>query len=383
MKRMLTVLFLTGLLLALFCSPVSLSATTPQCSAKGAIVIEACSGTALYEKNADLPLPEASTTKIMTALLVLERADMSRKITVSQRAAQVEGSQLGLTEGDELSVSDLLYVLMMKSGNDAAVALAEGIYGSEKAFVLAMNQKAQELGLKNTQFQNPHGLPAEGHYTTARDLAELTAVALENEAFCKLVSTQRARLEYKNMILSNSNKLLYTCEGVFGVKTGFTKAAGRCLVTAAERKGVRLICVTLNDGNDWQDHADLYDVCFSRVSRMETVLQGGHFCTVPLLGGEGEGVLKNSMPLSSITIDGIPIEGELYEDTIPMLFAPIEQGRTLGYLSLISEKGRVISTSPLNVVQSVPQKKEERTFHGSFPLKLIKFWLALTSGIAS
>ena len=172
------------------------------CSAKAAIVTEAVSGTALYEKNADLRLPEASTTKIMTALIALEESTLTHRITVSSKAAAVEGSQLGLTAGAELSVSDLLYVLMMKSGNDAAVALAEGICGSEEAFVERMNRRAEELGLKNTRFENPHGLPAEGHYTTARDLAELTAAALENEAFRKLVSTERTRLEYQNKVLS-------------------------------------------------------------------------------------------------------------------------------------------------------------------------------------
>lgn len=379
MKRLLcTVLTVT----LLFMSSLSTMAQT-ECSAKAAIVIEATSGTVLYEKNADEQLPEASTTKIMTALLVLESADPGQKIKVSSAAASVEGSQLGLTAGDELSVSDLLYALMMKSGNDAAVALAEGIAGSEAKFVDKMNQKAAELGLKDTQFQNPHGLPAEGHYTTARDLAKLTAIALDNDTFRKLVSTQRARLEYKNMILSNSNKLLYTCEGVFGVKTGFTKKAGRCLVTAAERKGVQLICVTLNAPNDWTDHANLYDACFQRVSRCEIVPQGGHSCTVPVIGGEGNAVLKNSLALTCVTVDGVPIEYQLQEQNIPRLFAPVEKSKTLGYLMLVSSTGRIISSSPMNTVAAVEQKKEERTFKGSFPLKLRKMWRVLTSGIAS
>lgn len=379
MRRLFTILIILCILF--FQTTVSSSAET-ECSAKAAIVMESCSGTVLYEKNADLPLPEASTTKIMTALIVLERTNPNQRIKISEAAAAVEGSQLGLTAGAELSVSDLLYVLMMKSGNDAAVALAEGICGSEEKFVVAMNEKAAALGLADTHFENPHGLPAEEHKTTARDLAELTAVALENEKFRQLVSTKQVRLEYKNIVLSNSNKLLYVCDGIIGVKTGFTKAAGRCLVTAAERKGVRLICVTLNDGNDWADHAALYEECYERVSLCETVSQGGYSCTVPLIGGTGAAALKNSLPLTCVTIDGVPIEGELYEDTIPMLFAPVEQGRTLGYLTLRSSKGRIISVSPLNTVQKVEQKKEERTFLGSFPLKLFKLWRALTSGIA-
>lgn len=379
MKRIVSAMLILALCILL---PVQ-TAAEPNCRAKAAIVIEAVSGTVLYEKNADEPLPEASTTKIMTALLVLELSDPTQKITISSAAAAVEGSQLGLTAGDTLSVSDLLYALMLKSGNDAAVALAEGVAGDQATFVRKMNEKAAELKLNDTQFQNPHGLPAEGHYTTARDLATLTAVALENARFKKLVSTQKVKLTYKNMIISNSNKLLYSCDGVFGVKTGFTKAAGRCLVSVAERKGVQLICVTLNDPNDWEDHATLYDACFERVSRCEILPQGAHRCIVPVLGGEGNAVLKNTLPLTCVTVDGNSIEYQLLEQTVPRLFAPVEEGRTLGYLTLISPTGRVISASPLNTIQSVEQKKEERTFHGSFPIKLRKLWRALISGIAS
>ena len=361
---------------------VSLPFSATETSAKAAVVIEAASGTALYEKNADTPLPEASTTKIMTALLVLEQADKDRRIRISAKAATVEGSQLGLAAGDELTVRDLLYILMLKSGNDAAVALAECVSGSEEKFVEQMNEKATELGLKNTHFENPHGLPAEGHYTTARDLAELTAVALENSAFRKIVSSRTIRLEYKNLVLTNSNKLLSVCDGVFGVKTGFTKAAGRCLVTAAERRGVTLICVTLNDGNDWQDHETLYRSCFERVSRQTITPQGEYRCKLPVLGGDGNAVLTNALPLTCITIDGIPIRYEIRHTAIPMIFAPVPSGITAGTVTVRSERGRTVEFSPLNVSEEVGQKKEERTFFGSFPLKLRKFWRTLISEIA-
>ena len=375
MKRLYCVI----ITLALFFPLSVFTAKATDCDAKAAMVMEWASETVLYEKNADEPLPQASTTKIMTALLVLESVDLEKKITVSSSAAAVEGSQLGLTAGDQLSVRDLLYVLMLKSGNDAAEALAEGIGGSVSNFVANMNQRASELGLHNTQFQNPHGLPAEGHYTTARDLARLTAKALENDEFCKIVSTKQAKLTYKNMIISNSNKLLGTCEGIFGVKTGFTKKAGRCLVTAAERKGIKLICVTLNDGNDWRDHAELYEECFLRVERYEMVPPQGYGGIVPVLGGEGDATVKNSLPLTGITIDGNPIPYQLIPQTIPRIFPPIIRGQTLGYLQVLSDLGRTISSSPLNTVHTVMQKKEERTFFGSFPLKLRKLWRTLTS----
>lgn len=378
MKKLFCILFS---FLFTFSFPI-LSSRAEDCSAKAAVVMEATTETVLYEKNADVRLPEASTTKIMTALLVLRLGAPEDKITVSASAAAVEGSQLGLAEGDVLSVRDLLYVLMLKSGNDAAEALAEGLCGSVDSFVRKMNETARELGLNNTLFQNPHGLPAEDHYTTARDMARLTAAALESEEFCKIVSTKQAQLTYKNMVITNSNRLLDNCDGVFGVKTGFTKKAGRCLVTAAERKGVRLICVTLNDGNDWLDHSNLYDRCFERVDRCEIVPAQGYGGIVPVLGGDGNATVKNSLPLSAITVDGQPVSYELIPKTVPRLFAPIERGKTLGYLQAVSATGRVISSSPLNATHTVLQKKEERTFSGSFPLKLRKIFRALISGIA-
>ncbi|MBQ5742943.1 MAG: D-alanyl-D-alanine carboxypeptidase [Clostridia bacterium] len=348
------------------------------CSAKGAVVMEATSEWVLYERNAHKRLPQASTTKIMTALLVLESVPLTQSITVSAGAAGVEGSQLGLKEGDRLTVSDLLYALMLKSGNDAAEALAEGVAGSVSAFVERMNRKAEALGLADTHFQNPHGLPDDDHYTTAHDLAKLTAAALEDPTFCNIVSTQTTKLTYKNMIISNSNKLLESCEGVFGVKTGFTKKAGRCLVSVAERNGVRLICVTLNDPNDWQDHAALYDTCFPRVEQVEIVPAKGYRTPVPVLGGCGVAV-ENSLPIFVVSVDGDPLPHTVIPKTVPRIFAPIDRGRTLGYLEAVSPTGRTFSTSPLNTVSKVEEQKEERTAIRSFLLKLRKFWRALIS----
>ena len=376
MKRFLAILLTVFLLPSL-----SLHAA-PVCNAKAAIVIEASSGAVLYEKNADLLLPEASTTKIMTALLVLEQTDLSKEFTVSTRAAATEGSQLGLAAGDRLSVRDLLWILMLKSGNDAAVALAEGVCGTVERFVDAMNQRAEELGLSSTRFQNPHGLPAQGHETTARDLAEMTAAALENAAFAQRVATKKATLTYKKIVLENSNKLLWSCDGVIGVKTGFTKAAGRCLVSAAEREGVRLICVTLNDPDDWRDHAVLYDACFSRVERQIWLKAGEYRGQVPTLDGESWVTVTNAEPISRIVIDGIPQGGTLVQDTLPRTFAPVPQGRRMGRLLLCSEQGRIVCAVPLEAAARVEQKKEERTLFGSFLLKIQKLWRALISKTA-
>ncbi len=377
MKRFFILLMTGVLFLPLFAFPTRAT----DCSARGAVVMEAVSGTVLYEKNGDLRLPEASTTKIMTALLVLEQADPEAEVTVSPQAAAVEGSQLGLTAGEKLTVADLLYILMLKSGNDAAHALAEGVGGSVARFVEMMNEKAEALGLQNTLFQNPHGLPHENHYTTARDLATLTAVALQNPEFCKIVSAEKKKLTYKNTVIANSNKLLGTCEGVFGVKTGFTKKAGRCLVTAAERKGVTLICVTLNDGNDWADHAALYDACFARVEPVEVVPAKGYADRVPVLGGD-PALITNSLPLYGLSVDGQILPYLLEKTTLPRLFPPVEQHQTLGYLKAVSPTGRAFSLSPLNAKERVEQKKEERTVLGSFFLKLRKLWRCFTSKTA-
>lgn len=375
MKKLFSVVLATILGLSLF-PVISMGEIT--CSAQGAVVMEPTSEELLYQKNADLCLPQASTTKIMTALLVLEKASLEEFVTVSASAAGVEGSQMGLQEGDRLTVKDLLYILLLKSGNDAAEVLAEGLWGSVSECVDSMNRKAAELGLKNTQFQNPHGLPSEGHYTTARDLARLTAAALEDPLFCRMVSQKTVKLSYKNAVISNSNKLLNTCEGVFGVKTGFTKKAGRCLVSAAERDGVRLICVTLNDPDDWRDHANLYDECFARIQRTEIVPRKGYVTDVPVLG-VGNVKIQNSQPLYVITVDGEPLAYTLIPKTIPRVFAPVEQGKTLGYLEVQSATGRCFSKSPLNTLTRVEQKKEERTLWDSFFLKLHKLWWTLIS----
>jgi D-alanyl-D-alanine carboxypeptidase/D-alanyl-D-alanine carboxypeptidase (penicillin-binding protein 5/6) len=180
------------------------------------------------------------------------------------------------------------------------------------------------------------------------------------------------------MIISNSNKLLDSCEGVFGVKTGFTKKAGRCLVSVAERNGVRLICVTLNDPNDWQDHVALYDACFPRVEQVEIVPAKGYRTPVPVLGGRAVAV-ENSLPIFVVSVDGETLPHTVIPKTVPRIFAPVEQGRTLGYLEAVSPTGRTFSTSPLNTVSKVEEQKEERTAIRSFLLTLRKFWRALIS----
>ena len=239
----------------------------PATSARAMALFEPASGTFLAEKNADERLPMASTTKIMTALVALETLPLDGVISVPPEAVGVEGSSIYLYMGEKVTVRTLLYALMLASANDAAAALAMAAGGSIEGFAAMMNEKAAALGLADTHFCNPHGLHDGEHYTTARDLARLAAAALANETFAGIVSTRRYVAPQEGTgatrLFLNHNRLLRTYEGAIGVKTGYTKAAGRCLVGAAEREGLTLIAVTLSDPNDWRDHAALFDWGFS------------------------------------------------------------------------------------------------------------------------
>lgn len=232
-------------------------------NAYASAVIDVESGRILYSHNGDVETRIASLTKIMTAIVAIEQGDLTEKVTVSRRAAGKEGSSIYLKVGEEMTLSNLLYGLMLRSGNDAATAIAEHIGGSEAGFVFLMNQKAEELGLKHTQFRNPHGLDADGHYSSANDLAVLTAYALKNKIFAEVVKTEFKQApnphEKWNYSWRNKNKMLNMYEGADGVKTGYTKKALRCLVSSATRNGQQLAVVTLNDGDDWRDHKRLLD----------------------------------------------------------------------------------------------------------------------------
>ena len=213
----------------------------------------------LYAKNVHEKLYPASLTKIMTALVALDRARLNDTITVTA-SHMVEGSSMYLKPGEMVTVEELLYGLMLCSGNDAALALADCCGGLEE-FVQAMNDKAAELGMQDTSFANPNGLDDEDHYSTARDMAVLAAYAAQNPTFRRICSTRTATVGSRTM--TNHNKLLSQVEGCIGMKTGYTKAAGRTLVSCAQRDGCRLVAVTLCDGNDWADHKSLYEMGFA------------------------------------------------------------------------------------------------------------------------
>ena len=257
-------------------------------SAEHAIVMDGKTGRVFYEKRADDKSLIASTTKIMTALLVCQNCNVLDMVTIPKEAVGIEGSSMYLREGEKLTVQELLYGMMLASGNDAAAALAIYCGGSMEAFVAMMNEKAQILNLSNTHFANPQGLDAPEHYSTARDLAQLAAYAMDDPIFAQTVATKR--ISAAGRMLQNHNKLLWQMDGAEGVKTGYTKAAGRILVSSASRNGRRLICVTINDGNDWADHKALLNDGFADFFQAQLVTKGDILGTIPVLGGTKETV---------------------------------------------------------------------------------------------
>ena len=241
--------------------PAHAAVPAPQTGAHSAIVTEAGTGAVLWEHNADEPMLIASTTKILTALLTIERCGMDEPVEVTWAHASVEGSSMYLKPGQPYTVEQLLYGLMLASGNDAALALACHVAGSPEAFAELMNARADELGMTASHFENPHGLDGRDHRATARDMARLTAAAMQNETFRRIVSCKTYSVGENTY--RNHNKLLWNCPGCIGVKTGYTNAAGRSLISCCERDGMTLICVTLGDADDWNDHMALYDWAFS------------------------------------------------------------------------------------------------------------------------
>ena len=328
-------------------------------SAHKAILLDADTGRALYEKDADSRSLIASTTKIMTALIVCEQCNVLDRMRIPKEAVGIEGSSIYLREGEVLTVQELLYGMMLHSGNDAAVALAIYCGGTVEGFAGLMNDKARQLGLTGTHFENPNGLDSPGHYSTARDLAVLAAYAMENPIFAQTVSTKTVKIGQRS--LRNHNKLLWRVDGTDGVKTGFTKAAGRILVSSATRDGRRLICVTLNDGNDWQDHATLLEDGFSRYTLKEILNEGDAVGTMEIAGGEAQRV--------QLLADGDFAYPLAKDERVSMIlsgpgfaYAPVVQGQKAGVAYICIGESCV---GKVNVVyaQTVEQKQPEKKKH--------------------
>ncbi|MBQ4108400.1 MAG: D-alanyl-D-alanine carboxypeptidase [Clostridia bacterium] len=336
-------------------------------SAKSAILIEGQSGEVIYEKNACEMLSMASTTKIMTAIVALESGcDLDKKYKIPPEAIGIEGSSIYLTNDEELSLRELLYALMLESANDSAVAIAIIAYESLENFVEKMNEKAAELNLSSTHFENPHGLDAENHHSSASDLAHLAKYALENELFAKIVKTRTYKIGGENTLprtLVNHNKLLRLYDGASGVKTGYTKKTGRCLVSSASREGVDLIAVTLNAPSDWHDHAELFDYGFSLYESVSLADIGDYTVELPILNGKKSTVLAvNNSEFSFTQRRG---EGNFYAVLEPNgnLSAPIYKGDSLGKIVFYKNDEKIGETNIVSL-ENIKKKEEKRFLTG-------------------
>lgn len=328
-------------------------------SADHAILMDAGTGRVLYEKQADSQSLIASTTKIMTALVVCEQCNVLDRVRIPKEAVGIEGSSMYLQEGEVLTVQELLYGLMLRSGNDAAIALAIYCGGTVEGFAELMNDKARRLGMENSHFVNPNGLDAPGHYSTARDMARLASYAMDNPIFAQTVSTKTVSIG--NRSLRNHNKLLWQVEGADGVKTGYTKAAGRILVSSATRQGRRLIAVTMNDPDDWNDHKQLLEKGFEGYSVRQIVQKGDCLGTTEIAGGQAG--LVSLIAMESFVYALAPEELPEIRLTGPgFVYAPVVQGQDAGY-AYVCLQDRVIGKIPLIFGQTVElEQVQEQSF---------------------
>lgn len=324
------------------------ASAAPTCSAGACVLVHADTGQTLYSKNPDTHMLIASTTKIMTALVVLEHCDPNAQVTIKPEWTGVEGSSMYLKAGESYTIKDLLCGLLLVSGNDAATALACICGGSIAGFAKMMNDKAAALGLKNSHFENPHGLDAEGHYSTAADLAVIACAAMKNPTFAEIVGTKSAAIHGQTLV--NHNRLLRTYEGALGVKTGYTKAAGRILVSCAERNGLRLVCVTISDPNDWADHAALLDWGFANYE-YKSVLPLGAVCELPVIGGSSDRVaLKAGGETHVLLKKGTALSMRF--ELPPFVYAGFRQGDRAGRV-FVEADGQPLGEYPLLYAEGV------------------------------
>ena len=334
-------------------------------SAKSAILIEASSGQCIWEKNSNQKLPMASTTKIMTAIVALDSGDIKRKVTVSPLAVGVEGSSVYLYEGEQLTLEQLLYAMLLSSANDAAAAIAIEVGGSLENFARLMNKKAESLGLSNTSFENPHGLDGENHYTTASDLAIIARYAMQNPTFREIVATYKTTIPLGGdegvRLLVNHNKLLKNYEGTIGIKTGFTKKSGRCLVSAAVTDGVEYICVTLNAPNDWSDHKKLFDYASSLYTKEVLCTPESVEYSLPVSNGTCDSVTVKNKEGHSLILPKNHGEISCIINLPRFVLAEVKTGDILGEAVFYMD-GKEIWQTPLYAYGDVPKKPKGKLF---------------------
>lgn len=354
-------LFSFLLLLAAVLLPVTASADHIDTSARACVIIDEATGRILLSHNETEPLPMASTTKIMTALLAMELGQPDAPVTCGRNAFGVPGTSIYLSEGETLTLTEMLYGLMLASGNDAATAIAEHIGGTTENFCRMMTERAAEIGCQNTVFLTPHGLPQDGHYTTALDLALIAREAMKQPLFRTIVSTRRATIPWEgreyDRVLNNKNKLLSTYDGATGIKTGYTKKAGRCLVFGAERNGMRIIGIVLNCPDWFDEAARLMDEAFARFESVTMLQKGDEIGWIQVTGSDTESIRA----IMAGNLSGVIRQGAIpsVEISIPeSLQAPVRRGDVIGtayvmagndivgQCDIISETDALCSTLP-------------------------------------
>lgn len=343
-------------------------------TAKSAILIEAYTGRVLYEKNAFERMPMASTTKIMTAILAIENCNLDDIVEVGPNASGVEGSSIWLSPGEKIQLCDMLFGLMLASGNDAAVAIAEHVAGGVDKFVEMMNLKAKEIGAYNTHFCNPNGLTEDDHYTTAYDLALISAYAMKNDFFRELVKTQYKTIPWEghdwDRVVKNKNKILWQYEGGNGIKTGFTKAAGRCLSASAQRDGLQLISVVLGAPDMFSDCMKLMDMGFENYSSKLVVKKGEYIGDVAVKHG-----VKDGLPVYTQEDVYYPLteeESGLLDKRIYLeneLDAPVAEGDNVGYIDIWLGGNQICS-----VTLTAPETIGENSYKYNLG-KILNGWL--------
>ncbi len=345
-----SVCFINLIFVIILIVPKASAVGEPSLSAKSAILINAQTNEVVYEKNAYEKRGMASTTKIMTALIALEKGNLKKSITAKDEDVRIEGTSIGLKAGDKITLETLVQGMLLESGNDAANVTATEICGSRGKFVSLMNKKAKAIGMENTCFKNPSGLTEEGHYSTAFDMAILGSCAIKNAEFRSICSSDKVWVSYGNpeyqRLFKNHNKLLTTCEGVFGIKTGFTKASGRCLVSAAERAGVTLVAVTLSAPDDWNDHKKLFEYGFEKVKVYEIKFNVEKI-KIDVVGSDNKKIgvkLKNQLTYTALN-------EEINPETIVLcdkfLYSGIKKGDVVGCVKVFSDDGIFLCESDL------------------------------------
>lgn len=357
---------------SLYSETANISESSLNLNSRSCIVLDRQSRYILYGKNEKNKVKMASTTKIMTAIVVIENTDLNKTVEISKKSASTGGSRLGLKTGDKITINDLLYGLMLRSGNDAAVALAENISGSVSDFAILMNNKAKELGLKNTNFETPHGLDSDNHYTTAYELALLTDYALKNPTFSKIVGTKNYTINIngypKN--LSNTNELLGNLNGVYGVKTGFTNGANRCLVTACKRGNMDIICVVLGaDTKNFrtQDSVKLIEYAFNTYTYIDIENKINEYFNNWISNNKDNFFIEKStsqnieLNYSSLENPIIPVKKtdvdniEIFIDINTYLQAPINQNDKIGNINVLLNNTVICHCDILNK-KLIPKK---------------------------